>query len=243
MRAVLTEPRLLRDSIAAISELVSEAKFKLSGDGIELLAMDPAAAAMVWFRLLPAAFLEYTVERPVELGLNLMSLKQILKRAKPSDSVLLELEGDRLKIELRGSSTRTFSLPLIDIEAKELKMPELAFSTTIRTSAAALNEAVEDADIVADVVIFQAEKGKLMLLAEGDGSHAKVELAEDTSVELQTEHAAAKYSLDYLKKMIISTKLCDEVLIRFAQNYPMRLDYRAVDKFALSFILAPRLED
>jgi len=33
------------------------------------------------------------------------------------------------------------------------------------------------------------------------------------------------------------------VIIQFNKDYPLRLDYKAIDKVALSFILAPRVEN
>ena len=59
MRLVLADPALLKDSISVISDLVSEARFKVSRDGLELTAMDPANVAMVVFKLLSSSFTEY----------------------------------------------------------------------------------------------------------------------------------------------------------------------------------------
>ena len=52
MKLVLAEPRYFKESIAIISDLVTEAKFKATKDGLELIAMDPANVAMVIFKLL-----------------------------------------------------------------------------------------------------------------------------------------------------------------------------------------------
>jgi hypothetical protein len=43
--------------------------------------------------------------------------------------------------------------------------------------------------------------------------------------------------------MINGSKLSDEVLIQFSKDYPLRLEYKTVDKVMLSFILAPRVEN
>ena len=59
MRLTLSEPSTFKDSIAVISELVNEARFKVTKDGIELVAMDPANVAMVIFKLLSSAFAEH----------------------------------------------------------------------------------------------------------------------------------------------------------------------------------------
>ena len=67
---------------------------------------------------------------------------------------------------------------------------------------------------------------------------------EDKSTKISTsEKVKAKYSIEYLKKMIGGSKLCDEVEIHFGKDYPLRLDYKTVDRVMLSFILAPRVEN
>lgn len=247
MRLSLAEPRYLKDSISIISDLVNEARFKVTPNAIELVAMDPANVAMVVFKLLSSAFTEYDVKKDIELSINLGNLKQILRRAGPNDMLSLELEENKLRIQLKGhSTTRTFNLPIIDLEEKEHKVPELKFNATIQTSANILNSAIEDADIVADSVNFIAEPKKFIISAKGDLSQAKIEMNESDSVKINVEgneKIKSKYSIEYLKKMIGASKLADEVTIQFNKDYPLRLEYKIIDKLTLSFILAPRVEN
>jgi proliferating cell nuclear antigen len=156
----------------------------------------------------------------------------------------LQLEENKLKVQLRSESTRTFNLPIIDIEEREQKIPDLNFPVSIETSSAALNEAVEDADIVAEAVSFVAEPKRFMLQAEGDLSNAHIEIkpGEETKINAK-DKVKAKYSIEYLKKMIQGSKLADKVTIRFNKDYPLKIDYNAVDRVLLSFILAPRVEN
>jgi proliferating cell nuclear antigen len=245
MRLSLAEPKYLKESVSIISELVNEASFKVTPQGIELVAMDPANVAMVVFKLLSSSFVEYKVDKPQELAINLGNLKQVLRRAKPNDAITLELEEGKLKVTLKSSTTRTFSLPIIDVEEKEQRVPELSFSAMVTTASAVLNEAVEDADIVGESVSFVAEKGKLSIQAEGDLSKAHIEIDEDkgTKVEVKGDKVRSKYSIEYLKQMIAGSKLADDVSIHFSKDYPLRLDYKTVDRVSLSFILAPRVEN
>ena len=158
----------------------------------------------------------------------------------------LELEENKLRVQLKGHSTRTFNLPIIDLEEKEHKVPELKFNATIQTSASILNSAIEDADIVADSVSFMAEPKKFIVSADGDLSQANIEVKEGDSVKINVEGSEkikSKYSIEYLKKMIGASKLADEVTIQFNKDYPLKLEYKTVDKLILSFILAPRVEN
>jgi proliferating cell nuclear antigen len=246
MRLTLAEPRYLKDSIAVISELVNEARFKVTPMGIELVAMDPANVAMVIFKLLSSCFTEYEVAKETEVAINLANLKQILRRAKPSDMLTIELAEDKLQIQIRGTSTRTFSLPIIEFEDKEQKVPDLNFPVTIKTSASILGEAIDDVDIVAESVSFTAEPKKMLVSAEGDLSKAHIDISagEQTQILMEgAEKVKAKYSIEYLKKMIGGSKIADDVTIQFNRDYPLKLEFKTVDKVLLSFILAPRVEN
>ncbi|MBW2980236.1 proliferating cell nuclear antigen (pcna) [Candidatus Woesearchaeota archaeon] len=246
MKLALAEPKYLKESVSIISDLVNEARFKINKEAVELVAMDPANVAMVVFKLLSSCFTEYDVKEDVEIAINLSNMKQILRRANPSDMLSLELNEGKLKIQLKGASVRTFNLPIIELEEKEQKIPELKFQAKVTAPVGVLNEAVEDADIVAEAVSFQAEPKKFVVNAEGDLSQAKIEVGESDNVKINvegTEKIKSKYSVEYLKKMMNASKLTDSVTIQFNKDYPLKLDYTAVDKVMLSFILAPRVEN
>lgn len=245
MRLTLAEPKYIKDSISIISDIVNEGRFIIRKDGLELIAMDPANVAMVIFRLLATGFTEYSVPSDTVMAINLAQLKQILRRAKSNDMVTLEEESGKLKLEFRSDTIRTFALPLIELEEKEQRVPELSFPIIIETSSSTLSEAIGDVDVIAESVTFLADKTKLDIAAEGDNSRAKIEIkaGEETKIDSKTERVRAKYSIEYLKKMIEGSKLADRVTIQFSNDYPLRLDYKQIDRVALSFILAPRVEN
>lgn len=246
MKLTLAESRLLKEPINIISELVNEVTFKIDSNKIELIAMDPANVAMVVFRLLSSAFIDYSIEKPLEISINLDNLKQVLRRAKPSDTIILELEDNKLKIELSGDSKRVFHLSLIKLDNKSQKIPELDFPVNIETSTSIFNEAIEDMDIIADSVLLTVDKSRLSVEASGSLSKAKVDIAlsDDTKINMKTESKVkSKYSLEYLKKIIKGSKLTNTALIHMANDYPLKIQYKLTDKLDLEFILAPRVQN
>ncbi len=245
MRLTLAEPRYLKDSVSVISDLVNEGKFLVRKDGVELVAMDPANVAMVIFRLLATTFTEYDVKKDTELAINLAQLKQILRRAKSNDTVTLEDEEGKLKVQFRSDTVRTFSIPILELDEKEQRVPELTFPVSIETNSSVLAEAIGDVSVVAESVLFAADKTNFTIAAEGELSKARIELKQDQNTKLTNkgDKVKAKYSVEYLKKMIEGGKLAEQVTIQFSNDYPLRLDYKQIDKVALSFILAPRVEN
>src|SRR3989338_1452187 len=247
MKLVLAEPKYFKDSINIISELVGEVKFKAGPDGLELVAMDPANVAMVIFKLLSSCFTQYEVKKAEEIAINLNNLKQILRRAKSEDILSLETTDDgKLKIQMKSDPVRSFSIPTLELDDKEQRVPELNFPLAIHTHSAILSEAVEDVSVVAESVTFLGQKDLLSVKAEGDLSKAFIEIKPDERTTIttnSTDKHKAKYSLEYLKKMIAGSKLTDQVSIYFNTDYPLKLEYKVIDKLSLSFILAPRVDN
>jgi proliferating cell nuclear antigen len=247
MKLVLAEPRYFKDSISIISDLVTEAKFKAGPDGIEMIAMDPANVAMVIFKLLSSSFTEYKVSGTEKIAINLNSLKQILKRAKGDDILTLETTDDnKLKVQMRSNTIRSFSIPTLEFDDKEQKVPTLDFPLTINTKSMVLSEAIEDVSVVAESVTLLGEKNQFSVKAEGELSKAFIEIKpdENTTIAVKSDNKhKAKYSLEYLKKMISGGKLSDNAVIHFNTDYPLKLEYKVTDKLLLAFILAPRVDN
>ncbi len=245
MNLLLSEPRFLKEPISIISEIVNDVKFKFDSDKIELIALDPAKISLVNFKLLSSAFVEYDVPEPVDLAISLDSLKSILNRAKTSDTVKIELDKDKnqLKIQLRGDTTRTFNISLLDLDEEEKKIPDLTFSLKIEMPSLSLNDAIEDISVISDAVALIAHKDKLILEAESSVNSAKVEIPNGDTVliNLMGDSVKSRYGVEYLKKFLKASKFSENVLLEFGQDYPIRLNYKIKDKLDLNFIMAPRV--
>lgn len=244
MKLTLAEPRLLKESFAIISELVTETRIQVTKEQLEVIAMDPANVAMVIFKMPASTFAEYVIEDEEILSINLNNLKQILRRTKNSDVLTLEKQENKLKIVMKDKSTRTFYLPLLELEDRRQKVPSLDFKAIVELKSTALTEAVDDVDVVSESVTFSTEDTKFKVSASGDLTKAEVEMHSGEDVQIKTsENHKSKYSTEYLKKMMAGSKLSDVVLVKFSNDYPLSLEYVEKDKVSLSFILAPRVDN
>ncbi len=246
MKLVLAEPKLFKESISAISSLVNEVTMRVDKNMLEILAMDPANVAMVIFHMVSAAFMEYDVKKEEYLTVSLDNLNQILRRAKPSDTMHIELDEKkgRLMIKLVGESSRTFHIALLDSSHREQKIPELNFPAKVEMSSAVFNDSMEDMNVTAESVLFSASENSFVMKSESKFSSAKVELTTDDSTTIKLDKASnveSKYSLEYLNKIAKGSKLADNVLVQFGNEYPLKIDYKVIDKLNLSIILAPRV--
>ena len=244
--AKIDDVSLLRDSIATIAELIDETELHITNDGIKMIAADRAVVAVVDFFLSKDAFDEYKYEKDYRIGINLLSLLQILRRAGINDSLNMKLLDDRLELVLKGESTRRFTLPLINISKEETPpLDKLEFPTSMKINSEILNSGIEDAELITDSIVFSISKEQFSMKAESDSSSTQLELIPGSELNLLqiNEPVRARYSLDYLKKILKARKLAEETKLALATDYPMRIHFDVEGKMQLCFILAPRVEE
>jgi len=242
----LDNPTLLKQTIAVLNDFITEATFSFQKDGIKLVAMDPANICMVSLDLLPSAFSEYNVEKAKELTLNLNYLQQALNRARSNDAITIAPEKNRLKVTILGKSTKRFFIPLLEKEGKERAAPDLSFKAKIELDTNEFKDYIDDASVVGDAMTFEAAEDKINLSAGEIGSQVQIEVKKDSAAIVNfevKEKVRSIFSIEYLKKIANSAKLAESVVMNLSNDYPIKLDFKSLNKLKIEFILAPRIEN
>ena len=247
-KAVMTDSSIFRDSISTIGELIDEGIFKVDKNGLSLVAADRAMVAVIDFKMPATMFDKFDVDKEQNIAVNMTNLVSVLKRVAPNEKLEIELKDNKLEIVMKDGSTRKFTVPLLDISQEEIPpINQLQFDARAKIKADVLKNGIDDAEIVSDSIVFEANKEKFDMSASGDISSAELTLEKgnDSLLDLNVTGGVvrARYPLDYLKKMIKASKLANEISIRWSKDYPLRMDFTSVDKVSLGFVLAPRVSE
>jgi len=247
-KATISDKGLLVDSISTIAELIDEGLFKISKDGLSLVAADRAMVAVVDFKLNSNAFDSFETDKDQTIGVNVSTLLSVLKRVGGEDKITLTLhDSSKLEILMQNSMKRKFIVPLINLTQEEVPpIDQLEFTADVELNPDILHSGIEDAEVVADSVLFEITPSRFSMRGEGDISRAELELekGDKSLINLKVEGSAkARYPLDYLKKMIKAAKIADSVKIHFGQDYPMKLEFNCGDKCHMNFVIAPRVSE
>lgn len=233
--------------IATASNLIDEAAFKVTEDGISMRAMDPSRVVLIDLNLPAAIFSKYEVDGEETIGINMDHFKKILKRGKSKDILVLKKgEENFLEVILQGTATRTFRLPLIEVEELELELPELPFTAKAVVLGEVLKEAVKDASLVSDSLKFIARENEFIMKAEGETNEVEIKLTleDEGLLDLDVqEDTKSAYGISYLADMVKGIGKADEVIIQFGNDMPLQMDYPVRDEGKLTFLLAPRVEE
>ena len=240
--AVLEDLSLLRESMASIAELIDEAELVIRQDGIKLISSDRAVVVVVDFFLDKSGFREYNYNTDMRAGVNLLNLLRILKRAGTDDIMEIKVDN-KIELKFKGSSSRKFTLPIIDVSKEELPpIDKLDFASLFEIGSDIFSNAIDDADLVSDTLLFLTADNKVIINADSDQSAVELEITALKDFK-SSESSRARYSIEYLKKIIKAKKMSEFTSIAYSTDFPMRILFSVPGKSRLSFILAPRVEE
>ncbi|MGQ9551238.1 MAG: proliferating cell nuclear antigen (pcna) [Candidatus Bathycorpusculaceae bacterium] len=247
-RLKVTDAKLLRDMVTAISILVDEATFKIDLEGLKLRAMDPSRVAMIDFEWPKTVFEEYLCSEPTKMCINISELLKLLKRAGRDEAVDLSLDEKtgRLQVKISGKYLRNFTMPTLEAAEEEVPTPKITFNVKAKATTHGLSQAIEDAQLVSDHVRIEADNERLVLNASGDlmGATITLQKGSDNLLDLETkEPSKATFSLSYLTEIIKAASATSDIAtLEFSSDMPIRLDFQQTKEGRLTFYLAPRIE-
>ncbi len=244
---VISDVEMLKNSISVASEIIDEGTFKISKDGIRFVAADRALVAVVDLTIGASSFEKYELTEDSSVGVNMASLVSILRRASAGDKITLKKDDgkNKLKIIISGSSSRRFEIPILDIQESETPpIDKLDFTSIVELKSDVLAEGIADAEVVSDLVIFEADPQFFRIKSEGDSTNTELELEKGNQTLLKLEATAntkSGYPLDYLKKIVKASKLADTASLKFSSDFPIRMEFGDGERLKLSFVLAPHV--
>lgn len=242
----LADVEQFKKQIRIAKQLVSEVNLRIDKDSFGFREMENVNVCMINLKVLSSSCVEYDVKEKLQIGLNINQLYQILSVINKNDLIVLSREEDKFIIEAKNKNTKKFSIPIIELETKEQKEPQLKFKAKVTTDSKQFKEELKALDSVALSVLFSCHKDKMVLGGYGDITKLETTIKEDdyTKIENDTNKViTSRYSIEFLKKILESSILGDDITLEFGKDYPLKATFKGVDKYLLEFILAPRVEE
>ncbi len=243
----MTDAKLWKNLIGAISTLIDEGTFDIDKNGIKLRAMDPSHVAMVDFEWPKTVFDEYNCDTPTKLCINISEMLKFLKRIGRNESLELSLDPQaRLNMVLKGKYIRTFNMATLEPITDAIPAPKISFNAIAKISTSCLKNAMNDISTVSDHIQFEVIPNKLIMRSSGYLGSASVEVGTDSEDLLSLsikENSKATFSLNYLSQTIkAASSISDIVTIEFSKDMPIRLTFE-MQEGKLQYYLAPRIEN
>ena len=247
MLRVTAKQQLMREIVDLLSVLTEEAKLCWGENGLSTTVVDGSHVALMSVTIADACFETYEVE-PVEIGLELGKLRDLLTLAGPNDLVEIDYDGATGAINVRVGEVHRILRGLDTGSMAEPRMPELKFDCRAKLSAERLSRALRAAKFVGELVDLSLDKNQMTFSATveaGEAVNVRFDAGEMSEL-IAPKPTQSTYSLQFLEPLSrkLASGLTDEVSLEFQDRYPLRLTWSSNDGGAAwSYFLAPRVSN
>ena len=235
----------LKDVVDTLSTVVTEAKFKISQQGISVNAVDPAHVAMVSLEIPKGVLSEYDIDNEEELSLDLEKVKGILKLASGNDSFIITKDKEKLRFEI-GNIIKSISL-LDNNQITTPRVPQIVAEDYIVLNKGDLEKGLRAAEDVSDAIRLTMNPDSFSAKSMSDADESEMILPKDMLKEIQCkESIKSSYPLEYLLKFMKSVSPNEEIKLSFKSDYPLTIEFNlgteSPERIKGRFLLAPRME-
>ncbi|CAG5094155.1 Oidioi.mRNA.OKI2018_I69.XSR.g13298.t1.cds [Oikopleura dioica] len=254
--AQLPRAQVLKQTMDAIKDLIKEAVWDVSSQGLSLQSMDSSHVSLVQVTLKTEGFELFRCDKNLALGVNMDTMQKLLKCANNDDNVKLTADdnGDLLTMAFEspnGEVTSEYEMKLMDLDIEQLGIPEQEYSCTIKMPSKEFQGICRDLQNIGENVRLTVVKGGVDFSAQGDIGHAKIHLTESATVDDEMdaitvdiqEPVNLNFALRYLNFFTKATPLSRQVTIQISPDVPMVVGYEIEGLGHVKYFLAPKIEN
>merc|ERR1712028_248221 len=241
LEARIAQGSLLKKLIEAVKDLVTEANFDCTSEGIQVQAMDSSHVSLVGILLKADGFEHYRCDRDMSIGMNMASLSKILKCAGNDDVITMKAEDDSEVITFMFESPNQekisdFELKLMVIDSEHLGIPETEHGAEVTMPSGEFSKICRDLTTFGDTVTISANEEGVKFSVSGDigtgnvtvRQNASAEKDQQTLIELQ-EPVSLTFALRYLNFFTKAAPLSESVSLSLSKEVPLSTEFTIGD--------------
>lgn len=236
-----------------LKEIIHDVNVTFDETGLRVLCMDGSHVSLVHLKLEAANFEKYHCKRKMVVGINMGSVFKLIKSVGSHDVLVFYIRDkntSELGIRIENSEKNAvteYKYKLLDIDAHEISMPDVVFSSVITIPSQYFQRLVRDMSNLGDTVYIKSHGDKFVLTCNGDFASQETIIGEKTNGMTMTtkseEEIEEKFSLKYLNLFTKSTSLCNTIEIYMKKAFPIILEYNVASLGYIRFCLAPKQGD
>jgi len=254
--AKLTQGNVLKKILDAIKDLVPNANWDCSSNGISVQAMDSSHVSLVSLTLSNEGFDPFRCDRNITLGMDTGTLSKILKCASNDDSITVKAEdgSDTVSFVFESQNQERvcdYNMKLMDIDSEHLGIPEQDYDAVVHMPSSEFQRICRDLTQIGDSVKIKCTKEGIRFSASGDLGDGNILLKQSASVDKEEDQVSIElnepveltFALRYLNFFTKASPLSSTVTMSLKDDVPLVLDYRIGELGNLKFYLAPKIDE
>ena len=230
-------------------------KINFNSDHIYIQGMDKSHICLFDIKFFSSWFTTYEIEENDEKTICICTqfFYNIISMTQEKHKLNIHYEGnpDAIFIDLlcqedAGDYNKNFRLPLTELEMEVLNIPEVDYDAEFSMNAKKICELCSQLQIFGDIINIKCNEERIDLISTGSGGEMSVNIPIDDLTEFsicEDENIDLSYSLNYITKMCLTSKLSSDIVFSISKDYPLRIKYDLGLESSIMFYMAPRIDD
>jgi proliferating cell nuclear antigen PCNA len=243
--------QLLKNCASVLSIIFNE-------DHLYIQGMDKSHVCLFDIKIFASWFSSYQYDSTDanKICIDTHILYNVLSINQEQHSINIHYEGedpDSINIDLinqtpeskKGDFDKFFKLPLTELDIELLGIPDVDYDAEFSISSKKICEIASQLLLFGDSMNVKCCEEKIDLVSSGVCGEMSVNIPIDDLSEFsisEGEFIDLQYSLNYIQKMCLTTKLSSEIEFGISKEFPMRIKYNLGDNSLAVFFIAPKIE-
>jgi len=228
---------------------------------IYLQGMDKSHVCLYDIKVCAEWFTHYEFKEGVDvnsdvsaISVNTATIYNVLSISLEHQTLTMHYEGDPDKLhidfvndlQLKGEFSRFFEIPLIELDLQLLEIPVVEYDAEFSVSAKKMHEISTQLSLFGENMHIFCSEEAINISATGDSGKMMINIPIDDLNEFSISEGQVfklNYSLNYVHKMCVTTKLSQEISLSISESFPMKIAYNIGDGSSVVFYLAPKIGD
>jgi len=235
----------VKSTFEVLKDIINDVNIYASSDGLRILTLDTARAALVDMYMGADNFEEYSCPNDIAIGINVSNLFKLFKTISHSDVLECAVnDKERLNIKILNvdkHTTTEFDLKLLDIDEDRLEAPIIDGANRMQLTSSDFQRICRDMGNIANDILITRRDNELIISCDGDFASQKTVITYENKADTATDGI---YSLKYLNLFTKATSMSSVMFISQAyENKVLLLQYSIANLGHLHFYLAAKVND
>jgi proliferating cell nuclear antigen len=241
--------------IEALKEILTDANFEFDENGLKIVAMDSTHTVLVHLRLNAENLEEYSCQKKIILGINLINFYKLMKILGNNDVLQLYVDDENLSVlnimikNSEKNAVTNFKLNLMDLNEENIEVPPPTFESVITMPSVDFQKICRDMHNLSDELEIKSVGNQLIFSCKGLFAEQETSIgASSNGLNFIQNDDSNKiiqgvYALKYLVLFSKCTNLCNSVEVYLKNDFPLIIKYNIASLGEIKLCLAPKYQN
>jgi len=242
---------VIKTLVDSISNILVFCSFRFTEKGIEMAAINPTSVAILKLNLDAEGFESYEIQRPIDVGVNVIKLSKVLRTVKANEILrfsVKESDPSVLCITITNNekeTTTTYKLNMAEVDTFDYKVDVSRYSTIVSMSSSELLTILRNLNSITDMIeITVSGDTSISFSGRGDQVSRETVLRSGTNSKSLTKIVSPDtivhgvYDISFFTSFARCSGLDETVELFIDSQLPMMITYRCAKLGTISMLLS-----